>query len=44
MNAALRFGFERVCLLHSCRVLDFHRKNLATSHITFATEIRHRLP
>ena len=29
-------------LRHSGKVLDFHSKNLATCHLTFVVEIRHR--
>ena len=47
------WGFE-FWLLNGCgcnlcfpkafrQILDFHCKNLATCHLTFATEIRHRL-
>jgi len=47
-------GFE-IWLLNGCgpnlclpkafgKVLDFHNKNLATCHLTFAVEISHRLP
>ena len=29
-------------LMHSGKVLNFHSKNPATCHLTFAAEIRHR--
>ena len=38
MGVVLIYAFLR----HSGKVPDFHGKNLATRHFTFAAEIRHR--